>query len=113
MEKYDLSDVAIAQLQIAKDAPAGRSSATVLGGHASSLRQTVIALVEGQVMEIENGPHEATLLVLSGSFDITTVDEGAEASSGDLVILPTVPHTITARDDTTALLTVAKGDYPD
>ena len=113
MEKFALADVGSAQLRISKDAAAGRSSATLLGGHDHALRQTVIAIVEGQVMQIHNSPIEATLLLLTGSVDIVTDDEGIELAPGDLVVLPGGPHTITARFDTTALLTVSKGDYPD
>ncbi len=113
MEKYSLTHIATAQLQISRDAAAGRSSATLIGGHDHALRQTVIAIVGGQVMQIHNGPVEATLLVLNGSVDVATDDERIELSSGDLLVLPGGPHAITARSDTTALLTVSKGDYPD
>jgi len=113
VEKYALTDVGTAQLRICQDAPSGRSSATLLGGHDHALRQTVIALLGGQVMGIHNSPVEATLLLLTGSADVTTADEGFEVFPGDLLVLPAAPHTITARDDVTALLTVSKGDYAD
>jgi quercetin dioxygenase-like cupin family protein len=113
MEKYSLTEIATAQLRLSKEAAAGRSSATLLGGHDHALRQTVIAIVEGQVMQIHNGPLEATLLVLNGSVEVATDDEGIELSSGDLLVLPGGPHSITARADATALLTVSKGEYPD
>ncbi len=112
MQKFSVTEVAAAQLQLSRGAHAGRSSSTLLGGHDHSLRHTVVALLGGQVMDIENGPHEATLLVLTGSVEVSTAEDRIEVFAEQLVGLPEAPHTIVAREDMTALLTVSKGEYP-
>ena len=48
MNKSSLTALAREQLELAKAAPSGRASKTVYGGHEHTLRQTVIALAEGQ-----------------------------------------------------------------
>lgn len=113
MEHYAIDAIAASQLDIAKNASAGRSSTTIFGGQESSLRQTIIALAEGSVMEVHHSPEEATLLVITGALLIATSESNVDVSSGDLLILPAEPHTVTAIEASTALLTVSKGDYPD
>lgn len=113
METYPLASIAASQLAIATGASTGRSSATLFGGHESALRQTVIALAEGRTMEIHNSPESATLMVISGTLTIASSEAEVDVSSGDLLVVPSEPHTITARQDATALLTVSKGEYPD
>lgn len=107
MPKHSLSDAAAVQLAAAKDAPSGVSSEILVGDEDSSLTQTVVALTEGHSMSVRESPEEATLLVLSGSVRVRTARGPEDASKGDLVEIPTDPHTITAEKDVTALLTVA------
>src|SRR5262249_11676930 len=53
-------------LNLAQSAPSGRSSRTVYGGHEHVLRQTVIALANGQALSEHENPGEATVHVLVG-----------------------------------------------
>lgn len=113
MQQFAIDAIAASQLYIAMNASAGRSSAAIVGGQDRSLRQTIIALAEGSVLEVHHGPEEATLLDVSGAHLITTSDGTMDVSSADLLVLPAEPRTVTAAEDSTALLTVSKGDYPD
>jgi quercetin dioxygenase-like cupin family protein len=113
VEKYSLTAMAATQRDVAAEATAGRGSVTLVGGPDRSLRQTLLALIEGQEMHIQHSPEEATLLVIVGGLTVSTSDESVELAVADLLVLPQDAHIISARTDTTALLTVAKGDYPD
>lgn len=64
MEKKSLTALARTQLQIAGGASSGRSATTVYGGHEHVLRQTVIALNAGFVLDEHENPGEATVHVL-------------------------------------------------
>ena len=59
MRKLSLDAVGREQLERAQDAPSGRSSSTVVGGHEQVLRQTVIALREGSSLTEHNSPGKA------------------------------------------------------
>ncbi len=107
MSKHSVSEVAAGQLAAAKGDPEGRSSEVLVGDGDGSLQQTVVAMVEGNSMEVSDGTDDATLLVLSGSVRVRTADGPEDAVKGDLVEVPKEPHTITANKDATALLTVA------
>jgi hypothetical protein len=50
MEKSSLTALTREQLKIARQASSGRSARTVYGGHEHVLRQTLIALVVGQLV---------------------------------------------------------------
>jgi hypothetical protein len=51
MARIPLTALARQQLELAGSASSGRSASTVYGGHEHSLRQTVIALAAGQLLE--------------------------------------------------------------
>ena len=51
MQKTTLLALARHQLEIARDAPSGRSAHTVYGGHEHVLRQTLVALRAGSVLQ--------------------------------------------------------------
>ena len=108
MEKTSLTELAEKHLAEARNAHSGRSAHTVHGGHASTLRQTVIALVAGQRLDEHENPGEATLYVLAGQVKLTSGDDGVEASAGDLLIIPDARHALEALQDSVVLLTVAK-----
>ncbi len=108
MLKSSLTAAARQQLNAAKAASSGRSSHTVFGGHERVLRQTVIAMVAGQLLDEHENPGEATVQVLQGRVRLGAGEDSWEGSSGDLLIVPAARHTLHALEDAVVLLTVAK-----
>ncbi|NLE78179.1 MAG: cupin domain-containing protein [Rhodococcus sp.] len=107
MDKKSLTALARQQLKLAAGASSGRSSQTVYGGHARSLRQTLIALTAGQGMAEHDSPGEATLLVLEGKLNLVSGDDAWKGSAGDFLVIPAARHSVEAIDDVVFLLTVA------
>lgn len=107
MQKMSLIALMRQQLEQARQAPSGRSAHTVYGGHEHTLRQTLIALTAGSMLDEHESPGEATLHVLSGRVRLGAGDASWEGSSGDLLIIPARRHDLTAIEDCAVLLTVA------
>jgi quercetin dioxygenase-like cupin family protein len=111
MEKLSLTGLADEQLEIARTAHAGRSAHTIYGGHDHELRQTVIALTEGNRQDDHQSPGQATLLVLRGRVRVATSADDADAvecAEGDYLLLPLERHNLAAVEDAAVLLTVVK-----
>jgi quercetin dioxygenase-like cupin family protein len=107
MERLDLDGLVREQGAAAAAASSGRSAATVFGGHANTLRQTVIALTGGSGLGEHENPGEATLQVLSGRVRVVG-ESGADAEcrAGHLLVLPSERHRVEALEDSVVLLTV-------
>ncbi|MCC3271505.1 cupin domain-containing protein [Arthrobacter zhangbolii] len=112
MEKKSLTALARRQMETARQASSGRSAATVYGGHEHVLRQTVIALQAGFMLDEHENPGEATVHVLKGR--VSLISEGItwDGSAGDLLIVPQARHSLKALEDSAVLLTVAKRAAP-
>ncbi|MFT2752992.1 cupin domain-containing protein [Clavibacter sp. Sh2088] len=108
MQKTSLTALARTELDAAQKAPSGRSARTVFGGHEHQLRQTLIAMREGQELAEHANPGEATVQVLHGRVILTAGAESWSGWTGDLIIVPDAPHSLTAVEDSTVLLTVVK-----
>ncbi len=108
MEKSSLTALVRHQLDLAQKASSGRSAHTVYGGHEHVLRQTVIALAAGQMLDEHENPGEATVHVLHGRVRLSAGETSWDGSAGDLLIVPDAPHSLTAVDAAAVLLTVAK-----
>lgn len=107
MDKKSLTALARQQLKLAAGASSGRSSQTVYGGHARSLRQTLVALTAGQGMAEHDSPGEATLLVLDGKLNLICGADSWKGSTGDFLVIPANRHSVEAIEDVAFLLTVA------
>lgn len=108
VQKSSLIALARHQLQIAQEAPSGRSAHTVFGGHEQVMRQTVIALRAGSALNEHNNPGEATVHVLHGRVRLLAGDLEWSGSPGDLLVVPQARHGLEAVEDSVVLLSVAK-----
>src|SRR5690349_2391814 len=106
--KLSLDAMARVQLANAAASTSGRASETVFGGHETHLRQTVIALMEGNELSEHESPGEATLQVLTGRVRLADASTSWEGRSGDLLVIPDARHSLTALSDAVVLLTVVK-----
>jgi quercetin dioxygenase-like cupin family protein len=108
MEKSSLTALARQQMERARGSSSGRSAQTVYGGHEKALRQTVIAIASGRLLDDHENPGEATVHVLSGRVRLSTAGTSWEGSPGDLLNVPSARHSVEALEDSVILLTVAK-----
>jgi quercetin dioxygenase-like cupin family protein len=108
MEKFSLTALMRQHLELARTASSGRSAHTVFGGHEHVLRQTLIALNSGEVLDEHENPGEATVHVLAGRVRLVAGANSWEGSAGDLLIVPDSRHTLEALETSAVLLTVAK-----
>lgn len=106
MESMSLTTLAEEHLTAARVGSAGRSAVTVHGRHDFVLRQTLIALVEGQALAEHESPPEATLQVLQGRVRVTAGDDVWEGSAGELLVIPAERHDLRALEDSVVLLSV-------
>ena len=111
MQKESLTALGRHHLGKASASSNGRSAHTVFGGHEHVLRQTLIALVEGQELAEHENPGEATVHVLHGRVRLIAGADSWEARRGDLLVVPQAPHRLAALADSAVLLTVAKLDH--
>ena len=108
MQKLSLDAVAREQAERAAAGSAGRSATTVYGGHEHVLRQTVVALAGGELMDEHNNPGEATVYVLRGRIRLKAGADSWDGRAGDLIVVPDARHSVEAVEDSAFLLTVAK-----
>ncbi|WP_229070892.1 cupin domain-containing protein [Actinoplanes sp. DH11] len=108
MQTTSLTGLTEQHLAIARQATSGRSAHTVYGGHANTLRQTLIALAGGQKLDEHENPGEATLQVLHGQVRLLAGTDEHSAATGDLLTIPDARHSLEAVNDSVILLTVAK-----
>lgn len=106
--KTSLTALARRELAHAMTAASGRSAATVHGGHDRMLRQTVIAVRAGTLLDVGESSVEATMHVLTGRVVLHSGGRKALGWVGDLLIIPDAPHALEAVEDSVVLLTVAK-----
>lgn len=101
---HDLANELTAQ---ATEGKSGRAARTLFGGHANTLRQTLIVLEAGNQLHEHESPGEATLLVLEGQVRIGSSAESVEGQKGDLLLIPPTRHNLAAVTDAVVILTVA------
>ncbi len=108
MEKISLTALARQHLDIARGGNGGRSAHTVFGGHEHALRQTLIALADGNELAEHESPGEATLQVLQGRVRLVAEQASWDGMTGDHLIIPSTRHSLKALADSVVLLTVVK-----
>lgn len=94
-------------LEQARGLDAGRSARTLTPGAGATLKQTILALVEGSRLDEHQAPGPATILVLRGDMRMGTSDGTVELSEGQWAAIPDEVHDLEAVTDAVALLTVA------
>lgn len=104
----NLTDLVASHLEAAAKASSGRSAQTLCGGADHTLRQTLIALAEGQQLHEHENPGEATLQVLQGRVRLVAGDAEWLGVTGDLMMIPDASHRLEASESSAVLLTVAK-----
>ncbi len=107
MENTSLTALARELLEGARAASSGRSARTVYGGHEHTLRQTMIALASGRVLDEHENPGEATLHVLHGRVRLVSGETSWRGAAGHLMLVPDARHSLEAEEDSVVLLTTA------
>ncbi|GAA1222203.1 MULTISPECIES: cupin [Streptomyces] len=100
---YDLNALADKHVAAARTSPHGRSAHLLL--REETLRQSVIALTAGEVLEEHNAPPAATLQILRGEVVLTAVSGDVTLTEGRLHALPQERHGLRAVTDAAVLLT--------
>lgn len=109
MESLSLTALAQEHLEKARASSAGRSAITVHGRHDYVMRQTLVALIEGEALAPHDSPQEATLHVLTGRVRLDTGEETWEGGPGELLVIPPQRHDLLALEESVVLLSVGTG----
>ena len=106
-EKESLTALVRRHLETASSATSGRSAHTIYGGDERVLRQALIALRAGSILEEHENPGEATVQVLHGRVTLIAGENRWNGSPGDLMTIPDRRHALEAVEDSAVLSTVA------
>ncbi|GAA3379132.1 hypothetical protein GCM10020367_61470 [Streptomyces sannanensis] len=99
----DLNALAHEHLAAARASAHGRSAHLVL--RQEPLRQSVIALTAGSVLDEHNAPPAASLQVLIGTVRLTAASGDVQLAQGALHPIPQERHGLRAVEDSVVLLT--------
>ena len=102
----DVHALAEELLQKAAGEGAGRAART-LPHPVDGLRQTLIALRQGVVMDEHESPGAASLMVLRGRVRILAGDDGIDVGAQQIVPIPDQRHSLSASEQSVVLLSVA------
>ena len=103
----NLAAMAVALLERAAAAPAGRAALTLVTGAGAPLKQTMLALRSGEHLAEHDAPGAATLQVMRGRVWLLTNGERWELGEGDHIQIPAARHRLESLEDAAVLLTVA------
>lgn len=107
---FDLHAAGRDLLEVAGRLSAGRASRTLTPGPGVALKQTLLAIREGQRLGEHRAPDVATIQVLDGAATITTADDRLALSAGQWAMIPDTDHDLVADRDAVVLLTVVAPD---
>lgn len=105
MINTSLTALARQHLKMAATASSGRSSQTLIGGRDHFLHQTMIALLDGKMLNEHANPGNATVHVLHGRVRLDAASDSWEGATGHLMEVPDAAHSLTALEDAVILLT--------
>ncbi|MEV1203207.1 cupin domain-containing protein [Microbispora rosea] len=108
MTRVSLTALARDLLALARKADTGRSATTVHGGYDRSLRQTVMALRQGEHIHEHEHPGEVTVHVLYGRVRLVAGRDSWDGRPGDLLAMPERRHRVEAVQDCAFLFTTAR-----
>ncbi|TYB66760.1 LuxR family transcriptional regulator [Nonomuraea sp. PA05] len=108
MTKVTLTALVRDLVERARQADSGRSATTVHGGHDRSLRQTVMALRQGEHIHESEHPGEVTVHVLHGRVRLVAGGDSWDALPGDLLVMPDRRHRVEAVRDCAFLFSTAR-----
>ncbi len=108
MTKVALTALVRGLLALARESDSGRSATTVHGGYDRSLRQTVMALRQGEHIHEHEHPGEVTVHVLHGRVRLVAGPDSWDALPGDLLVMPERRHRVEAVQDCAFLFTTAR-----
>ena len=107
---FDLHVAGRDLLEVAGRLSAGRASRTLTPGPGVALKQTLLAIREGQRLGEHRAPDVATIQVLDGTATITTADGRLTLAAGEWAVIPDTDHDLVADADVVVLLTVVAAD---
>lgn len=103
----NLQRAAAELLQTAQASSARRAGRTLVAGAGTPLKQSLLALLDGQSLSDHESPGAATLQVVSGVVRLTAGGRDViELRPGDLVAIPAARHGLDAVEDAVVLLSV-------
>jgi quercetin dioxygenase-like cupin family protein len=104
---FDLLDAARELLDQAAGLASRRAARTLTPGAGTPLKQTLLALCEGQGLDEHQAPGPATLHVLVGDMTLRTDDRELALGPNQWAAIPADLHELRATTDAVALLTVS------
>jgi len=100
-------------LAAAQSVSSGRCAVTIHGGHVHSLRQTLIGVAGGHVLDEHENTGQVTLQLIRGRARVVAASDAVELDAGDYVVIPLQWNSFEALEDTVVLLTASVQGTPD
>lgn len=104
---FDLAGACDELLASAGELGSGRAARTLTPGAGIGLKQTLLAIREGRMLDEHRTNGRATVQVLRGAVRIITGDAELALHDGQWAIVPAETHAVHADSDAVLLLTVA------
>lgn len=105
----DLTELGAELLADARAQESGRSATSLVAGPGTPLKQVLLALSAGSVLQDHRAPGPATLQVLEGRVALTWDGERQILRAGQWAPIPNAVHGLAAEQDSVAVLTVGLG----